>query len=85
MLFAIAGLLLVWSRGRPERPWWGNPLLWLAVCVVFVLLGVFVWPGLFGVMFLFLPFVWVWRPRAAAVDPRTNGRTKRQDPSSLDG
>lgn len=42
-----------------ERPWWGNPLLWLAVSVVFVVLGLFVLPHLFGGVFLFLPFVWV--------------------------
>jgi hypothetical protein len=75
MLFVIGGFLLVWGRGRlDDRPWWGNPLLWLTVCVVFVLLGVFVWPGLFGGMFLFLPFVWVWRPRRPPpIDPRSNG------------
>ena len=78
MLFVIGGFLLVWSRGRlDDRPWWANPLLWLTVCVVFVLLGVFVWPGLFGGMFLFLPFVWVWRPRRPPpVDPRTNGHAR---------
>jgi uncharacterized protein YjeT (DUF2065 family) len=71
---------------RPERPWWGNPWLWVAVCLVFVVLGIYVWPGLFGVTFLFLPFIWVWRPRRGRdVDPRTNGHAKRQDPSSLGG
>jgi hypothetical protein len=80
MLFVIGGFLLVWSRGRlDDRPWWRNPLLWLTVCVVFVLLGVFVWPWLFGGMFLFLPFVWVWRPRRSPpVDPRTNGHTRSE-------
>ena len=71
---------------RPERPWWGNPWLWVGVCLVFVVLGIYVWPGLFGVTFLFLPFIWVWRPRRGRdVDPRTNGHAKRQDPSSLGG
>jgi hypothetical protein len=61
------------------RPWWGNPWLWVAVCGVFVVLGLFVWPGLFGGTFLFLPFVWVWRPRRRrAIDPRGNGHAKRE-------
>jgi hypothetical protein len=67
------------------RPWWGNPWIWLAVCVAFVLLGVFVWPGLFGGTFLFLPFIWIWRPRQRDVDPRTNGHGSRTDPRSLGG
>ena len=71
---------------RPmERPWWGNPWLWVGVCLVFLVLGFFVWPGLFGFSFFFLPFVWVWRPRRTEIDPRTNGHAKRQDPSSLGG
>lgn len=74
-------------RDRPQtpRPWWGNPWLWLVVCAGFLVLGLFVWPGLFGGTFLFLPFIWVWRPRQRPVDPRTNGHEKRQDPSSLGG
>jgi hypothetical protein len=61
-----------------ERPWWGTPWLWLAICGVFVVLGFFVWPGLFGFTFLFLPFVWVSRPRRREeMDPRTNGHSKR--------
>ena len=69
-----------------ERPWWGNPWLWLAVGVVFVLLGLYVWPGLFGGTFFFLPFIWVWRPRRGRdLDPRTNGHEKREDPRSLGG
>ena len=70
---------------RPERPWWGNPWLWVGVCLVSVLLGIFVWPGLFGMTFLFLPFIWVWRPRRREVDPRTNGHGSRVDPGSLGG
>ena len=69
----------------PERPWWGNPWLWLLVSAVFVVLGIFVWPGLFGGTFLFLPFIWVWRPRRhREVDPRTNGHAAN-DPRSLGG
>jgi len=69
----------------PTRPWWGNPWLWLAVSVGFVLLGIFVWPGLFGGTFFFLPFIWIWRPSRREVDPRTNGHGSRTDPGSLGG
>lgn len=69
----------------PARPWWGNPWLWLLVSFVFVVLGIFVWPGLFGGTFLFLPFIWVWRPRRRDIDPRTNGHGSRVDPGSLGG
>jgi hypothetical protein len=61
----------------PSRPWWGNPWLWIAVSASFVVLGLFVWPGLFGGVFLFIPFVWVSRPRPDRMDPRTNGHAKR--------
>ena len=70
----------------PARHWWGNPWLWLVVAAVFVVLGIYVWPGLFGGTFFFLPFIWVWRPRRRRdVDPRTNGHGRRGDPSSLGG
>jgi hypothetical protein len=69
----------------PERPWWGNPWLWVLVSLASVVLGIFVWPGLFGGTFLFLPFIWVWRPRRRDVDPRTNGHGSRVDPGSLGG
>jgi hypothetical protein len=70
------------SRGRKtslsERPWWGNPLLWVAVCAVSLVLGFVVWRGLFGGVFIVLPFVWIWRPRREPrMDPRTNGHTTR--------
>jgi hypothetical protein len=42
-----------------ERPWWGNPGVWLLVSAVFVALGLFVFPQLFGFAFLFLPFIWI--------------------------
>jgi hypothetical protein len=61
----------------PARPWWGNPWLWVGVSAVFVVLGIFVWPGLFGGVVLFLPFVWVSRPRPPEMDPRTNGHSRR--------
>jgi len=72
---------------RPaERPWWGNPWLWLLVSALSVVLGIFLWPGLFGGMFLFLPFIWVWRPRRGREsDPRSNGHGSRVDPGSLGG
>ena len=44
-----------------RRPWWGNPFLWVGVSAVFVLLGLFVAPKLFGFAFLFLPFIWIRR------------------------
>ena len=63
---------------RMSRPWWTSPWLWVAACAVFVVLGVWVWPGLFGGTFLFLPLIWVWRPRRQPrVDPRTNGHSTR--------
>ncbi len=66
---------------RPAaRPWWGNPWLWVGVSAGFVVLGVFVWPGLFGGVFLFVPFVWVSRPRVPTMDPRANGHAKRDGP-----
>jgi hypothetical protein len=70
----------------PERPWWGNPWLWVLVSVASVVLGIFVWPGLFGGTFLFLPFIWIWRPRRGREgDPRSNGHGSRVDPGSLGG
>ena len=66
---------------RPAgRPWWGAPWLWAGVSVAFVLLGLFVWRGLFGGIFLFIPFVWISRPRSMTMDPRTNGHAKRDGP-----
>jgi hypothetical protein len=74
------------APARPGRPWWGNPWLWLVVCGVFVVLGLVVWRGLFGGTVVFLPFVWIWRPRRApVVDPRTNGHSRRGDTGSFTG
>jgi hypothetical protein len=53
-------------RGRRDRPWWGHPGVWLLISAAFVLLGVFVFPKLFGFTFVFLPFLWIgglWRRR----------------------
>jgi hypothetical protein len=84
---AEPGLATPLRDPRPaERPWWGNPWLWLVVSAVSVLLGIFLWPGLFGGTFLFLPFIWVWRPRRDREgDPRSNGHGSRVDPGSLGG
>jgi hypothetical protein len=57
---AIAASILVFrTRGirDPERPWWGSPVVWVAGSLAFVLLGVFVFPRLFGFTILFLPFL----------------------------
>jgi hypothetical protein len=71
---------------RSTRPWWGSPWLWLAVCVVFLALGLLVWPGLFGGTVIFLPFVWVFRPRRVpAMDPRGNGHRQHGDSGALHG
>lgn len=58
---------------RAPRPWWGDPLLWVGVSAVFILLGLFVLPHLLGGALLFLPFIWISRPRVRAVR-RTTGR-----------
>ena len=73
------------ERSLPERPWWGNPLLWVAVGAISLVLGLVVWPGLFGGALIVLPFMWIWRPRREPrMDPRTNGHTSR-DAGSFTG
>ena len=62
------------------RPWWGNPWLWIGVSAVFVVLGLAVWLGFFAGVFLFVPFVWLSRPKPSTVDPRSNGHAKRDGP-----
>lgn len=65
-------------RKSMDRPWWGNPWLWVGVCAVSILLGLYVWPGLFGGVVLVLPFVWIGRPHhGPEMDPKTNGHTTR--------
>ncbi len=65
------------TRGD-DRPWWGSPWVWVAVCAISILLGLYVWPGLFGVVVFVFPFVWIGRPRREPrMDPRTNGHTTR--------
>ena len=46
---------------RPQRPWWGNPVVWLLVGSAFAIVGLFVFPKIFGFAFLFLPFIWIGR------------------------
>jgi hypothetical protein len=75
----------VQSSRAYSRPWWGNPWLWVVVCLTFAVLGLVVWPGLFGGTILLLPFVWIRRSRREAdMDPRTNGHTER-DPETFTG
>ncbi len=64
----------------PKRPWWGNPWPWIGVSALFVVLGLVVWLGLFAGVFLFVPFVWLSRPKSSTVDPRSNGHAKREGP-----
>jgi hypothetical protein len=47
------------ERERRVRPWWGNPLLWVAASVALAFLGLVIAPRLFGVAFLLLPLIWV--------------------------
>ena len=62
----------------PSRPWWLQPWFWLAIVLVAVTLGAFVWPGLFTIALLVVPLAWIGRPRRAPrVDPRTNGHAHR--------
>jgi len=63
---------------EPPRPWWGNPWLWLAICAAAVLLGVYVWPGLFALVLIVVPLGVLQRPtRRPRVDPRSNGHSHR--------
>lgn len=60
-----------------RRPWWLNPWPWIGVSAVSVVLGLFVWPGLFGGIVVFVPFLWVSRRRREEMDPKTNGHSRR--------
>ena len=62
----------------PPRPWWGSPWLCVGIAAVAVLLGTFVWVGLYGLVLAVVPLVVLQRPaRAPRVDPRTNGHARR--------
>jgi hypothetical protein len=60
-LFAGAVIAVLELRRRnaeePGKHWWGNPFSWIGVAA-FLVLGVFVFPRLLGITFVFLPFVW---------------------------
>ena len=47
-----------------ERPWWGNPLVWIGISVVFLLLGLFVAPRFLPGVIVFVPFIWISRFRS---------------------
>jgi hypothetical protein len=64
----------------PTRPWWGSPWLWIGVSTAFVVLGLALSLGFFAGVFLFVPFVWLSRPKASTMDPRSNGHAKRDGP-----
>ena len=66
------------ERSARPRPWWGSPWLWIGITVLAVFLGAFVWIGLYALVLVVVPLV-VWqRPaRGPAVDPRTNGHSRR--------
>jgi len=62
----------------PPRPWWGSPWLWVAITVVAVLLGAFVWVAFYALVLVVVPLVVLQRPaRAPRVDPRANGHARR--------
>lgn len=70
------------AADEPHRPWWGNPVVWLVVGSAFTVVGLFVFPKLFGFAFLFLPFIWVgrfgrrrWNPGDADRRPPEDGPT----------
>ncbi len=62
------------------RPWWSTPWIWVGISTACVLLGWLVWPGFFGGVLLFMPFVWGSRSKPQTMDPRSNGHAKREGP-----
>ena len=66
------------ERSARPRPWWGSPWMWIGITVVAVILGAFVWVGLYALVLVVVPLVIWQRPtRGPAVDPRTNGHARR--------
>jgi hypothetical protein len=63
---AIRSAIVV-GGGDPDRslprPWWGNPVMWVAVSVAAVFLGVVVAPHFLGGVIFFIPLLWLSRPR----------------------
>ncbi len=75
-----AGLISTMRRHTPGgRPWWGNPWLWVGVCGISLVLGLLVWPGLFGGVFVFLPFVWIRTSRRRPTSSYDEGPPGRAD------
>ncbi len=58
------------EAARVERPWWGNPAVWIGVGAVLLILGVVVAPRLLGFVWVLLPFIWL----------RSGGRGRPQRP-----
>jgi hypothetical protein len=56
-----------------RRPWWGNPLIWLAAAAIFLILGLFVAPHFLGGIVIFLPFLWIWPRRESRRDSDDSG------------
>jgi hypothetical protein len=73
----VAGVVAFRNRGirDPQQPWWGSPVVWVAGSLAFVLLGVFVFPRLFGFTILFLPFL-----LARSFGRRRPGDHERREP-----
>ncbi len=69
------GALRGQRAGEPLRPRWGSPGVWVVASIAFVLVGVFVFPRLFGFTFLFLPFFLA----------RSFGRRRRPEDERRDG
>ena len=80
VVVAVLATAFVLTLRRREasanRPWWGNPWLWFGVSLVSLVLGLLVRPAWFGGVFVFLPFVWIGKPRGPRVDPRGNGHSQ---------
>ena len=45
------------------RPWQARPSSWLLITALFLFIGLFVTPKIFGGVFLFFPFLWMRGPR----------------------
>ena len=68
---------------QPRRPWWGSPVVWVLVGSAFAVVGLFVFPKLFGFAVLFLPFVWIGRFGSRRRSTREPDRPRADDdPSS---
>jgi hypothetical protein len=65
-LTVAVGVIVVGALGSrgpatagPARAWWRTPGVWVGGSIVFVLLGLLVFPRLLGFTFLLLPFIWM--------------------------